>query len=119
MELMEHELARLKHLRMKGITFFRAVQDQEIHLIVLGNQAMLSQDAIIVKCNGSNVGHVPDPLARVLAPMMDHGEIAHMDGTITGLPRSPPEGVWTRGGGIDIPCEYVLYCLKVYCQDIR
>ena len=29
-----------------------------------------SSDAIIVKLSdGSNVGHVPDPLARVLAPM--------------------------------------------------
>ena len=33
-------------------------------------------DTIIVKlCNGSNVGHVSNPLACVLAPMLDGGMI--------------------------------------------
>ena len=43
-------------------------------------------DAIIVKlCDGSNIGHVPDPLAPVLAPMLDGGMIEHMEGTVTGV----------------------------------
>ena len=32
--------------------------------------------------DGSNVGHVPDPLARVLAPILDGGKIERMEGTV-------------------------------------
>ena len=42
--------------------------------------------------DSSNVGHVPDPLAHNLAPMLDGGVIAHMEGTMTGITRSAPEG---------------------------
>ena len=35
--------------------------------------------------DGSNVGHVPDPFARVLAPMLDGGKIERMEGTVTGV----------------------------------
>ena len=44
--------------------------------------------------------------------MMDVGEITHTEGTITGVPRSAPEGVWVPGGGIEISCEYVLHGAK-------
>ena len=58
--------------------------------------------------DGSNVGHVPDPLARVLAIMLDGGEIERMEGTVTGVERSAPEGVWVPGRGIEFPSEYIL-----------
>ena len=59
--------------------FSKANPDLEIHLLVLENRNPHSPDAIIVKLSdGSNVGHVPDPLARVLAPMLDGGEIERM-----------------------------------------
>ena len=32
--------------------------------------------------NSSNVGHVPDPFARILAPMLDGGIITCMEGTV-------------------------------------
>ena len=49
--------------------------------------------AIIVKLDdSSNVGHVPDLLAHTLAPMLDGGVIAHMEGMVTGITRSAPEG---------------------------
>ena len=62
--------------------------------------------------DGSNVGHVPDPLARVLAIMLDGGEIERMEGTVTGVERSAPEGVWVPGGGIEFPSEYILDSAK-------
>ena len=75
---------------------------------------------IIVKLSdGSNVGHVPDPLARVLAPMLDGGEIERMEGIVTGVARSAPEGVWVPGGGIELPCEYVLYGEKKDRESVR
>ena len=47
---------------------------------------------------------VPDPLACVLAPMLDGGEIERMEGTVTGVARSASKGVWVPGGGIEFPC---------------
>ena len=38
--------------------------------------------------------------------MLDVGEIMHMEGTITSVPRSAPEGVWVLGRGIEILCQY-------------
>ena len=67
-----------------------------------------SSDTIIVKLSdGSNVGHVSDPLARVLAPRLDGGKIKCMEGTLTGVARSALERVWVSGRGIEFPCEYV------------
>ena len=71
-----------------------------------------SPDAIVVKL-GDSSGHVPDPLAHILAAgMLDGGLITCMEGTVTGVARSAREGVWVPGGGIEIPCEYVLYGVK-------
>ena len=39
--------------------------------------------------------------------MLDGGVIERMEGTVTGVARSAPEGVWVPGGGIEVPCEYV------------
>ena len=69
--------------------------------------------------DGSNVGHVPDPFACVLAPMLDGGKIERMEGTVTGVARSAPEGVWVPGGGIEFPCEYVLYGTKGNRENVR
>ena len=70
-----------------------------------------SPDAIVVKL-GDSSGHVPDLLAHILAPMLDGGVITCMGGTVTGVARSARKGVWVPGGGIEIPCEYVLYGVK-------
>ena len=40
--------------------------------------------------------------------MLDVARLAHIKGTITGVPVSTPEGVWVPGRGIEIPCECVL-----------
>ena len=58
-----------------------------------------------------NIGYVSDPLARILAPILDGGVITHMEGTVTVVTRSALEGICVPGGGIEIPCEYVLYGL--------
>ena len=44
--------------------------------------------------------------------MLDGGEIERMEGTVTGVARSVPGGVWVPGGGIEFPCEYVMYGAK-------
>ena len=74
------ELARFKRSRVKGHYVFKSESrpgDTFTCAREPGNPH--SPDAIIVKLSdGSNVGHVPDPLARVLAPMLDGGEIERM-----------------------------------------
>ena len=42
-----------------------------------------------------------------------------MEGILTGVAGSAPEGVWVPGGGIEFPCEYVLYGAKKYCEIVR
>ena len=69
--------------------------------------------AIKVKLDtdGSVIGHVPDGLAAVLAPLLDSGTVTSI-GTTMGPPRSAAEGVWAVGGGIELPCEYALHGAK-------
>lgn len=115
------ELARLKRSRVKGHHVFKSESrpgDTFTCAREPGNSH--SPDAIIVKLDdGSNVGHVPDALARILAPMLDGGVITRMEGTVTGVARSAPEGVWVPGGGIEIPCEYVLHGVKKDREKVR
>ena len=84
------ELARLKNLCVKGHYVFKSESrpgDTFTCTREPGNPH--SPDAIIVKlCDGSNVSHAPNPLARVLAPMLDGGVIKCMEGTVTGVARS-------------------------------
>ena len=40
--------------------------------------------------------------------------IERTEGILTGVAGSAPEGVWVPGGGIEFPCEYVLYGAKKY-----
>ena len=55
---------------MKDHHVFKSESRPGNTLLVLENQVTLT-DAIIVKLyNGSNVGHFPDLLAHVLAPML-------------------------------------------------
>ena len=42
-----------------------------------------------------------------------------MEGILTGVAGSAPEGVWVPGGGIEFPCEYVLYGAKKYRKIVR
>ena len=51
--------------------------------------------------------------------MLDGGEIECMEGTVTGVARSAPEGVWVPGGGIEFTCKYVLYSAKKDCENVR
>ena len=55
-----------------------------------------SEAAIKVKfdTDSSAIGHVPNCLAGVLAPLLDSGMVTSITGTIMGPPRSASEGVW-------------------------
>ena len=45
--------------------------------------------------------------------------IERTEGILTGVAGSAPEGVWVPGGGIEFPCEYLLYGAKKYRKIVR
>ena len=66
----------------------------------------------------SVIGHVPDGLAAVLAPLLDNGTVTSVTGTTTRPPRSAAEGVWGVEG-IELPCEYALHHAKKDHSHVR
>ena len=69
-----------------------------------------SRHAIIVKSrNKKTIGHIPNGLANLLNELMAEGKIKRIDGKITGEARSAPEGTYSQGGGIELPCYYKIY----------
>ena len=70
-----------------------------------------SEWAIVVKNTNDDVviGHVPDGLANLLQPLMLSGEVHRVQAKVTDPPRPAPGGMWLKGGGIVIPCHYILY----------
>ena len=109
------EFARLKNSRVKGHHVFKS-ESRSGDLFTCAREPgnPHSSDAIIVKLiNGSNVGNVSDPLARVLALMLDGSKIERMEGTVTA------EGIWVPGRGIEFPCKYVLYGAKKDRENVR
>ena len=80
----------------------------------------LCKKAIIVKTKeGDTVGHVPDLMAHALAPEISGGNIISVEAIVTGEPRSPPEGMWVIGGGIETRCKYLIYADKKLKRKIR
>ena len=69
--------------------FFELV-DLEKTFFERETHSLHSNVAIKVKLDtdGGVIGHVPDGLAAVLAPLLDSGTVTSVTGTITGPPRS-------------------------------
>ena len=65
------------------------------------------------------VGHIPEPLAQILGPMLKDGTVHSIVAKITGEKRGAPEGVWVQGGGIELPCKYFVYGLKTSKQRVK
>ena len=68
-----------------------------------------SRNAIkIVRTDGIIIGHVPEPVAQRLAPLIRSGVVSHVTAEVTGASLAAHEGTWTQGGGIEIPSKYKL-----------
>ena len=85
-----------------------------------------SDNAIVVKTRLEDtdkketvVGHIPESLAQSLGPMLKDGTVHSIVAKITGEKRRAPEVVWVQGGGIELPCEYVVYGLKTTRQRVK
>ena len=78
-----------------------------------GNLYSPGDNAVVVKTKVEDtgkkeavVGHIPEPLAQILGPMLNDGTIHSITTKITGEKRGAPEGVWVQGGGIELRCKY-------------
>ena len=83
-----------------------------------------STNAIKVESNAGKkekqlVGHVPEPLAKILHPLMKDWQILWMKAVIDGVHRRAREGTWIPGGGIELQCTYFLYGAKIHKRCIR
>ena len=65
------------------------------------------------------IGHVLERLAKILTPMLEDGRLRKIDGWIKGPEWPAPEGIWKTGGGIELPCCYILHGLKESRKDVR
>ena len=80
-----------------------------------------SKIEIAVKEKNSNkiVGHIPEPLAKILYPLMKSWKVYEITCTITGQSKKASEGTWVLRGGIELPCRYFLYGPKIRKREVR
>ena len=80
-----------------------------------------SKNAISVKEKNSNkiVGHIPEPLAKILYQLMKSWKVYEITCTIPGQSKKAPEVTWVLGGGIELPCRYFLYGPKIRKREVR
>ena len=65
------------------------------------------------------MGHIPESLIEVLAPLMDCWTIIRITAVIDAEHRRAPVGTRIPGGGIEIPCTYKIYSAKINKRTIR
>ena len=106
--------------RVKGFHAYKKQVDigTKLHC-ELEPENSLFKRAIIVKTKGDTIGHVPDLLAHALAPEISGGDIVSIKAIVTCESRSVPEGTWVIGGGIEMPCKYLIYADKKLKTKIR
>ena len=59
-----------------------------------------------------------DRSAVILAPLLDGRIVTSITGTVTGPQRSAADGVWAVGGGLELPCDYVLHGAKKHRSSV-
>ena len=78
-----------------------------------------SDIAIVAKRRSQVIEHILERLAKILTPILEDGRLNKIDGCITKPKRPVPESTWRTGGGIELPCCYVLHRLKESRKDVR
>ena len=78
-----------------------------------------SDIAIVAKRRSQVIEHIPERLAKILTPILEDGRLKKIDGCITGPKWPVPESTWRTGGGMELPCGYILHRLKESRKDVR
>ena len=61
---------------------------------------------------------MPDALSEMVFKLLSEWKVLNITTKITGKRRAS-EGTWVPGGGIEIPCTYVLYGAKIHKKYVR
>lgn len=59
--------------------------------------------------SGRLIGHMPDSLADVLSTLFNEDYIDRVVCKIVGYRQAAQQGMYTRGGGIVVPCVYYIF----------
>lgn len=99
----------LKNSCLKGYHIYQRGREGDTFTCSREFQNEYSAVSILAKLdrNGLDVGHIPNHLSRRLAPLLHIGDYV-ITGIITGPMRDAPEGRYERGGGQELPCDYIV-----------
>ena len=68
-----------------------------------------SESAIIVKEAETVVGHVPEGLCQLFTKLFNDERVVNISAEIMVPPRPSSNGIFVKGGGIEVPCSYKLH----------
>lgn len=101
----------LKNSCLKGYHIYQRGREGDTFTCSRELQNEYSAVSILAKLdrNGLDVGHVPNHLSQRfgLARLLDTENYV-ITGIITGPMRDAPEGRYERGGGQELPCDYIV-----------
>ena len=60
------------------------------------------------------IGHISDAVAKTGHGLLAEGKVLQVKVKANGKHRDAPEGTWEPRGGIDLPCNYLLYGANVH-----
>ena len=95
---------------LSSTLYFKFSNFEEILKCVLEPGNKHSRNATkVLPTKGETIGHVPETLAKIIAPEMTKETILSLEAEVTGSPRDALGGKWVLGGWIEIPCTYKEY----------
>ena len=65
------------------------------------------------------VGHIPEPVAKILFPRTKCWKILEIKVEISGEKRSSPEGAWVLGDSVEIPATFYIYGARIHKLHVR
>ena len=65
------------------------------------------------------IGHIPEPQAKILFPVMKCWKILEIKIEISGKKKTAPEGIWVLEGGIEIPATFYVYGARIHKPHVR
>ena len=78
-----------------------------------------SDTAIVVLKDLTVIGHVPEGLCQPFHHMLANNTVDSIRCILTGQAVKSSLGTWTCGGGIELPCTYMLFGRKEMKKEVR
>ena len=78
-----------------------------------------SNTAVIVLKGDRVIGHVPEGLCQPFFQLLATKLVDHIDCILQGLPQNAAGGVWKLGGGVELPCKYIIFGPNANKKTVR